>query len=102
MCQGSLTTVAALVEERQASQPDVKLAYFQMEAAPDANNPSNFTIKQLYDVRFTPASAPVTVEGNNEGSETSQSSAAALLPLHVWNSVLAFSVFETKSSWKSA
>lgn len=84
--QTQLQTLSAVVEERRKSNPAIKLAYFEMTESPENGDPGRFTLKKLHDVRFVPAGA--AVEGGPENQETTQASAATLLPLQAWQSNL--------------
>ena len=93
---GRMTTLKTIVAERQATHPTCTLCYHKLEDSPT----EAFKIVQEHTVVFTPANVTAQAGNDNEeGAVASQSSAAALLPWHNWQTSMTNTVWAVQ--WKA-
>ena len=66
--KGALTSLGKLVAEQKKQDPNCKIQYFHMEAAPTAADPYAFTCQQSFDLRFV-GEQPEARRAGRQGQE---------------------------------
>lgn len=79
---GHLSTVEALVNQRQTQFPNTKVMYHDMIPAPTADRPNAWHLKRTQDVVFIPSGKAAVQEGTP--GNTKLQTLATLLPISSW------------------